>query len=78
MQELIRLPLNVYTDTEKREAWDKASKTVEDFSNELIDQWNKEIDGLLTFVRISGFDTVPYVQLSGQIGWSILRDPHSL
>ena len=38
---------------EKAEAWNKASKTVMKYSDEMVDQWNKEIDGLLTFVRFS-------------------------
>lgn len=45
--------MNVHTDEEKRKAWSKVSLTVSEFSNELVDQWNQEIDGLLTFVRIS-------------------------
>ena len=37
----------------KAEAWDEVSNTVKDHSDELIEQWIKEIDGLLTFVRPS-------------------------
>ena len=51
LQELIHLPITIYTEEEKRIAWDKASKTVEEFGNELVDQWNRGIDNLLTFVR---------------------------
>ena len=39
-----------YTEKDKAEAWDKILKTVKDYSDELVDQWIKEIDGLLTFV----------------------------
>ena len=45
---------------EKAEAWHNVSKTVKDYSDELIEQWIKEIDGLLTFVRTSQ----RYTQLS--------------
>ena len=44
-----------YTEQEKAEAWFKIAKTVEDYSEEMIEQWVKEIDGLLTFVRSSQF-----------------------
>ena len=32
-------------------SWPKVAKMVEDYSEDLIEQWNKEIDDLLTFVR---------------------------
>ena len=47
-----------YTEQEKAEAWSKIAKTVEDYSEEMIEQWIKEIDGLLTFVRFSQFATL--------------------
>ena len=50
--------MGVYTEQEKAEAWSKIAKTVEDYSEEMIEQWIKEIDGLLTFVRSSQFDTL--------------------
>ena len=30
---------------------EEVAKVVEKYSDEIVDQWNKEIDGLLTFVR---------------------------
>ena len=50
MKELIT---DAYTEKEKAEAWDKASETVMKYSNEMVEHWNKEIDGLLTFVSVS-------------------------
>ena len=35
---------------EKTEAWHKVANTVKDYSDELVEQWIKQIDGLLTFV----------------------------
>ena len=43
------------SEQDKAEAWPKIAKMVEDYSEDLIEQWNKEIDGLLTFVRSSQF-----------------------
>ena len=40
----------MYTDKEREEAWARITLTVEKYSEELVEQWNKEIDGLLTFV----------------------------
>ena len=40
----------MYTDKEREEAWGRITLTVEKYSDELVEQWNKEIDGLLTFV----------------------------
>ena len=42
---------NVYTDQEREEAWNRLTETVKKYSDERVDQWNKQIDGLLTFVR---------------------------
>ena len=42
----------MYTDKEREEAWGRITLTVEKYSDELVEQWNKEIDGLLTFVSI--------------------------
>ena len=50
MQEFIT---DAYTEEEKVAAWNKASETVMKYSDEMVDNWNKEIDGLLTFVSIS-------------------------
>ncbi|KAH9939117.1 uncharacterized protein BXZ73DRAFT_6021, partial [Epithele typhae] len=33
--------------------WNETRKTVEKYSDELVDQWNKEIDGLLTLTVCS-------------------------
>ena len=40
----------MYTDKEREEAWGRITLTVEKYSDELVEQWNKEIDGLQTFV----------------------------
>ena len=53
MQELIHDTTKVYIEAEKMAAWNKASTTVKKYSDELVEQWNREIDGLLTFVSIS-------------------------
>ena len=53
-QELSRFYLDAHADKEKAErAWEDTTKIVEKYSDELVDQWNQEIDGLLTFVSIS-------------------------
>ena len=49
----MKLVVGEYSEKEKAEAWPKIAKMVEDYSEDLIEQWNKEIDGLLTFVRSS-------------------------
>ena len=41
----------MYTDKQREEARERIARTVEKYSDELVEQWNKEIDGLLTFVR---------------------------
>ena len=46
---------------EKAEAWHNVANTVKNYSDELIEQWIKEIDGLLTFVRPSQRYTQPSV-----------------
>ena len=47
--------MNRHSGEEKAQAWMETAKTVEDHSNELVDQWNKEVDGLLTFVCVPAF-----------------------
>ena len=42
---------DTYTDEEREKAWERITLTVEKYSDELVEQWNKQIDGLLTFVR---------------------------
>ena len=49
IQKSLRL-WNIYTDEEREEAWDRITDTVKKYSDERVEQWNKEIDGLLTFV----------------------------
>ena len=34
-----------------KKAEEEIAKIVERYSDEIVEQWNKEIDGLLTFVR---------------------------
>ena len=41
----------MHTDEEREKAWGRITMTVEKYSDELVEKWNKEIDGLLTFVR---------------------------
>ena len=63
MQELIReikAALNSrYNEEKKAEAWTRTAKTVEMYSTEMVDQWNKEIDALLTFVSAPCTFTAP-------------------
>ncbi|KAH9912067.1 uncharacterized protein BXZ73DRAFT_107694 [Epithele typhae] len=47
------------------------NKTVEKYSDELVDQWNKEIDGLLTFdglfsAALTAFNTIAFAMLQPQ------------
>ena len=51
-QELTCPGFDKYTKEEITEMWEETAKTVEKYSDELVEQWNKEIDGLLTFVSI--------------------------
>ena len=48
---------------------------VEKYSKELVDKWNSEIDGLLTFVSILSPEhtRVQTAQLTEQLGWSLHR-----
>ena len=39
-----------YTEQQKEKSWSELDEIVENYNKELIDKWNKEIDGLLTFV----------------------------
>ena len=39
-----------YTEQQKENSWSELDEIVENYNKELIDKWNKEIDGLLTFV----------------------------
>ncbi|KAI0744415.1 hypothetical protein C8Q76DRAFT_637597, partial [Earliella scabrosa] len=41
-----------FTEEEKKEAWDKTAEVVKKYSDELIDQWNKEIDTLLVYAGL--------------------------
>ncbi|KAI0794625.1 hypothetical protein C8Q74DRAFT_1194967 [Fomes fomentarius] len=41
-----------YNEEKKAEAWTKTAKTVKEYSDEMVDQWNKEIDALLTFAGL--------------------------
>lgn len=41
----------VYTEKEKTEAWTSVAKTVETYSDKMIERWIKEIDTYLVFVR---------------------------
>lgn len=45
--------MDVFTEEEKADAWKNTAETVQKYSVELVEQWNKEMDGLLTFVRFS-------------------------
>ncbi|KAH9910358.1 uncharacterized protein BXZ73DRAFT_20400, partial [Epithele typhae] len=52
-------------------AWYETRKTVEKYSDELVDQWNKEIDGLLTFdglfsAALTAFNTIAFAMLQPQ------------
>ena len=40
------------TNADREKAREAVAEAVERYSDELVEQWNKEIDGLLTFVRL--------------------------
>ena len=42
-----------FSDEEREKAWKNITSAVEKYSDEMVEQWNKEIDGLLTFVRVA-------------------------
>ena len=39
-----------YPEKKRTKAWVKTADIIKKYSDEMVDQWNKEIDGLLTFV----------------------------
>ncbi|RPD57229.1 hypothetical protein L226DRAFT_465995, partial [Lentinus tigrinus ALCF2SS1-7] len=41
-----------YPEKMRTEAWVKTAKVIKKHSDEMVDQWNKEIDGLLTFAGL--------------------------
>lgn len=43
----------VYTPEQKTNAWSDAAGMVQNYSEDMIVRWNKEIDTYLVFVRIS-------------------------
>ena len=49
--------MDVFTEEEKADAWKNTAETVQKYSVELVEQWNKEMDGLLTFVSFSSSST---------------------
>ena len=51
--------MGVYTEKEKAEAWSGFAKTVQTYSDELIELWTKELDDIPTFVCSSPCDTRP-------------------
>ena len=42
-----------FSDEEREKAWKNITSAVEKYSDEMVEQWNKEIDGLLTFVCLA-------------------------
>ena len=50
----------IYSDVERKDAVDRINKTIQKYSTERVKQWNKEIDGLLTFVSIRHLNVVFY------------------
>lgn len=66
-----------YNEEKKAEAWTKTAKTVKEYSEEMVDQWNKEIDALLTFV--SHLKCYPLFWSSDRsIGRSVLGNTHCI
>ncbi|KAH9910355.1 uncharacterized protein BXZ73DRAFT_18521, partial [Epithele typhae] len=60
-----------YKQPEIDAAWKETRKTAEKYSDELVDQWNKEIDGLLTFdglfsAALTAFNTIAFAMLQPQ------------
>ena len=54
---------------------DRIMGTVKRYSDERVEQWNKEIDGLLTFVCVKIWCQVISLTTLRDIGWFILCDP---
>ena len=66
---------NIYSGKERTEAMDRVMDTVKKYSDERVEQWNKEIDGLLTFVCVKVRCQVISLTTCDGIGWFILCDP---
>ena len=43
---------NDFTEEEKKKAWDETAQRVKEYSDELVERWNKEIDTLLVYVCV--------------------------
>lgn len=41
----------VYTPEQQKKAWSDSAETVQKWSDQMVEQWNKEIDTYLVFVR---------------------------
>ena len=42
----------VYTEEEKKTAWDETARVVKEYSDEMVKRWKEEIDTLLVYVRV--------------------------
>lgn len=49
-----------FTDKERMKAWKETSDIVKTYTDGLVEQWNKDIDTLLVYVRTS-CDTARYL-----------------
>ena len=56
---LTKVAAEIYSQEEREKAWSEVAGKVEAYSDELIKQWIREIDGLLTFVRPSQLNIRP-------------------
>ena len=55
-----------------------ARDTVKDYSDELVNGWNQDVDGLLTFVRVS-YHVISVQDLTLHFSeWSLFCDPHCI
>lgn len=53
IQDMLDKRDKVYTSEQKTNAWSDAAGMVQNYSEDMIARWNKEIDTYLVFVRIS-------------------------
>ncbi len=41
------------SDKEREDAWTETATIIKEYSDDLVDRWNKEIDTLLVYVRFT-------------------------
>ncbi len=53
IQEMLDKREEVYTQEQRTNAWSDAAGMVQNYSDDMVARWNKEIDTYLVFVRFS-------------------------